>query len=167
MPDTYYIRDGEREYKVETDGVETTVDGSIVPISSVREDSRCGVTFRFESRALSAVIERNSRHIYVAHRGREYVLESETARERLLKRFAGANSTDHKATDITSTMPGLVVRIAVIEGQRVSKGETVLILEAMKMENDIRSPMDGEVKSIHVQAGQPVEKGDQLMRIES
>ena len=64
-------------------------------------------------------------------------------------------------------MPGKVVKITVEEGQTVKKGETVLILEAMKMENEIKSGIDGTVKAIHVSEGDALEENVLMLEIES
>ena len=63
-------------------------------------------------------------------------------------------------------MPGLVLEIQVQAGQTVSKGDTLLILEAMKMENVLKAAADGVIKSIHVQKGAAVEKGALLLELE-
>ena len=55
-------------------------------------------------------------------------------------------------------MPGLVLKILKKVGDNISKGETVMILEAMKMENEIKSNVDGIITEIHVSEGKPVEK---------
>jgi biotin carboxyl carrier protein len=55
-------------------------------------------------------------------------------------------------------MPGLVVKLSVSVGESVKKGQGLLILEAMKMQNEIKSPMDGVVKEIKVSEKQAVEK---------
>ena len=54
-------------------------------------------------------------------------------------------------------MPGLVVKLLVEEGQEVSQGDPVLIVEAMKMENEVKAGRDGVVGTIHVAAGDSVE----------
>ena len=72
-----------------------------------------------------------------------------------------------KVGDIKAPMPGLVLEIAVEIGQTVTKGDKVLILEAMKMENVIKAAGDGVVKAIHTTKGQPVEKGQLLIEMES
>jgi biotin carboxyl carrier protein len=64
---------------------------------------------------------------------------------------------------IKSPMPGKVVRILVKEGNLVSKGETAIILSAMKMESEYRVPVDGRVLKIHVTDGDIVEGGQLLM----
>ena len=63
-------------------------------------------------------------------------------------------------------MPGLVLDIPVEVGQEVEKGEGVLILEAMKMENVIKSAGVGTIKAIHIKQGEAVEKGQLLIEME-
>ena len=60
---------------------------------------------------------------------------------------------------VTAPMPGKIVGVKAAVGQAVKKGETVLVLEAMKMENDIVAPQDGTVASINVSTGDAVESG--------
>ena len=60
-------------------------------------------------------------------------------------------------------MPGKIIEIKVSVGQEVKAGDTILILEAMKMQNEIAAPSDGTVKSISVSAGQSVKVRDQLV----
>ena len=63
-------------------------------------------------------------------------------------------------------MPGLIKEISVSEGLEVKKGETLIILEAMKMENALKSPRDGKVKKINAIKGNAVEKGQVLVEFE-
>lgn len=72
----------------------------------------------------------------------------------------GANTTPIKAQ-----MPGTVVSFNVAVGDKVSEGDVVLILEAMKMENEVTAPISGVVKSIHVEKGSSVVEGDILIQI--
>ena len=65
--------------------------------------------------------------------------------------------------EIRAPMPGLVLRVAVSEGQAVEAGETLVVLEAMKMENAIKAPAAGTVERVAVEAGQAVEKGAVLV----
>lgn len=67
---------------------------------------------------------------------------------------------------LKAPMPGRVVLIEVTVGQRVQRGDGLVILEAMKMENEFRASGEGTVKEIRVQAGQAVNPGDVLMIIE-
>jgi biotin carboxyl carrier protein len=63
-------------------------------------------------------------------------------------------------------MPGKVVKIMSKVGDKVQKGQTLLILEAMKMENEIKAGIDGVVKAIHVKAGDALENGILMMEVE-
>jgi len=68
-------------------------------------------------------------------------------------------------TSVKSPLPGVIVSIAVKEGDRVTKGQLLLVMEAMKMENEIKSPSDGEVISIKVAHGQAVLQEENLIEI--
>ncbi len=61
--------------------------------------------------------------------------------------------------DIKAPMPGTILSLGVKQGDQVKKGQVLLILEAMKMENEILAPRDGKVAALAVQAGQTVETG--------
>jgi pyruvate carboxylase subunit B len=67
---------------------------------------------------------------------------------------------------VTALMPGLIIEIAVKEGDSVKKGQGLLIIEAMKMQNELKSPKDGIVKKIIVKKGQTVNNNDKLIVIE-
>lgn len=64
---------------------------------------------------------------------------------------------------ITAPMPGTILDVRVKEGQHVKRGDVVLILEAMKMENEIMAPNDGTIASINVEKGTSVNTGDVLV----
>jgi len=68
-------------------------------------------------------------------------------------------------TTVEAPMPGNVWKIIVKEGQQVKEGETLIILEAMKMENEIPAPCDGVVASLHVAEGADVNGGDLLVSL--
>ena len=63
-------------------------------------------------------------------------------------------------------MPGLVVKVEVAVGDRVTAGQGVVIVEAMKMENELKAPVDGVVARIAVQERQTVDKGTTLIVLE-
>jgi pyruvate carboxylase subunit B len=73
--------------------------------------------------------------------------------------------TTADARTITAPMPGSILRIVVREGETVSSGDTLVVLEAMKMETDIKSPVDGTVTSIEVSQGDMVTAGQVILRI--
>lgn len=66
---------------------------------------------------------------------------------------------------VKALMPGRIVRLNVTKGQQVRKGDSLLVLEAMKMENEIQAAADGTVDEIFVEAGQTVDGGAELVHI--
>ena len=83
----------------------------------------------------------------------------------LAEQLGFSSKVAKKANDIKAPMPGMVLSVLVEEGQEVSKGESVLILEAMKMENVIKAPADCKVKLVKVKQGQAVEKNQVLIEL--
>ena len=75
---------------------------------------------------------------------------------------APAASSAAGSITVTSPMPGKILAVKASVGQAVKKGEVVLILEAMKMENEVVAPEDGTIASIDVAVGAAVEAGDTL-----
>jgi biotin carboxyl carrier protein len=72
----------------------------------------------------------------------------------------------HAAGELTAPMPGQVRAVNVSEGHAVTKGQTLLVLEAMKMEIRIHAPQDGMVKKLFVKQGQTVEREQMLIEID-
>ena len=94
---------------------------------------------------------------WVFHDGRVFVLEDESA-----KRARGRHS--HGA--LTAPMPATVVTVKVSPGDQVKAGDTLIVLEAMKMELPVRAPGDGRVKAVHCRAGELVQPDVNLIELE-
>lgn len=72
---------------------------------------------------------------------------------------------DENAISVKATMPGTIVSFNVAIGDKVSEGQVVAILEAMKMENEVTAPASGVIKSIHVEKGSSVVEGQVILQI--
>ncbi|MEA2030082.1 MAG: biotin/lipoyl-containing protein [candidate division Zixibacteria bacterium] len=83
-----------------------------------------------------------------------------------LRKTAGISSGSSVAKALKAAMPGLVLDIKVHPGDKVKKGQPLVVLEAMKMENIIKSLGEGIVKTVNVENGGAVEKGDTLLEFE-
>ena len=81
----------------------------------------------------------------------------------LLKSLGMDNLAAKKVLELKAPMPGLVLNILVNEGDTIAKGDSLLVLEAMKMENIIKSPTEGVIKKIHAVKGTAVEKNQLLI----
>ncbi len=119
-----------------------------------------------ENRSLEAVVEERDNIWQVLMKGELYSVHVQDERA---YRLAQARSSDVGSSGdatIRSPMPGLIVAVPVAEGDVVTKGDKVVILESMKMENELRAAGDGVVSRILVAKGDSVEKGQDLVIIE-
>ncbi len=107
-----------------------------------------------------------TRQFEIKINGNLYQIRLEDQYDQLVKKLGLTVKKTHKVKDIKAPMPGLVLSIQVEVGQTVQKGDPLLILEAMKMENVLKSPGEGTVKTIHAQQGAAVEKGYLLIEMD-
>jgi len=98
--------------------------------------------------------------------GIKYQFNAKDKYDELLHSLGMDATVSKKVSDLKAPMPGLVLEVSVEGGQSVSKGDALLILEAMKMENVIKSPTDGVIKSISVNKGETVEKNQIILNFE-
>ena len=98
--------------------------------------------------------------------GNKYPLTVKDEFDLLLDKLGMSSMNDKKINEVKAPMPGLVLDIKVNVGDTVEKGDSILVLEAMKMENVLKSPAEGVVKSIHISKGEAVEKGQLLISFE-
>ncbi|MBK7818477.1 MAG: acetyl-CoA carboxylase biotin carboxyl carrier protein subunit [Sphingobacteriaceae bacterium] len=94
----------------------------------------------------------------------KYTIELKDKYDELLHSLGMDNVASAKINQIKAPMPGMVLNILVHEGNEVKKGDVLLVLEAMKMENMLKSPTDGIIKKIAVQKGNAVEKNQLLIQ---
>ncbi|MBI5824402.1 MAG: biotin/lipoyl-binding protein [Chloroflexi bacterium] len=98
-------------------------------------------------------------------RGRQFQVKIEDEREKRLKTAAGGVGGEGGEFHLKAPMPGLVVSVLVEEGQEIKKGQVMLILESMKMQNELKSPRDGTMGRIRVKAGESVEQKQALLSL--
>ena len=118
------------------------------------------------SRSEVCLVEGSGTDWVVTIRGRRIPVAVRTWREGVLADAKSASSHHDGPVEVRATLPGLVVAVAVQEGDEVAQGATLLTVEAMKMQNEVRSPRAGRVAALAVVAGQPVAAGAPLLRIE-
>lgn len=104
----------------------------------------------------------NGSHRYVAVAGGTWMLEKPRPRQ---QRHHGTHAGD-ASSSIEATMPGLVREVLAVEGTEVKRGDTLVVLEAMKMELRLSAPCNGRVGRVHCTTGQVVERGQVLVELE-
>lgn len=167
------------KYVVEVDDqtleLDVTADESGATIRHEDQELAGDVAGGGQAGSLSLILEGESYEAYLSFAdgvysvtlgGHVFRLSVEEAVRARLHGLAGGHKAHDGPTTITAPMPGLVIGIPVEVGQSVKRGETVLILQAMKMENELRAPRDGTVASIQASPGQTVAQGQALLALE-
>lgn len=109
---------------------------------------------------VTAYVSSDNTKRWVTIHGQTFLLTKSSGARR------GGHGGHHAAGELIAPMPGQVRAVNVSEGDAVTKGQTLLVLEAMKMEIRIHAPQDGTVKKLFVQQGQTVEREQMLVEIE-
>lgn len=98
--------------------------------------------------------------------GNKYEVNIDNELDQLIQKLGLTINGKQKDNNIKSPMPGLILDVMVKEGQEVKEGDTLLVLEAMKMENMLAAPKDGVIKKVAVAKGNAVEKNQLLIELE-
>lgn len=109
---------------------------------------------------VAVAVDGDTVHVHLD--GETYALEFRHALDRLAQALAGASEDSIKAS-----MPGSIISLDVAEGDTVETGQTLLVMESMKMETTIVAPRDGVVETLHVGAGQTFDKDALLVTMQS
>ena len=108
----------------------------------------------------------DSEKIAVTIEGYTYEALVRTALQERATEVIEETGSAHHTKEVKAPMPGMILKIKKHPGDTINIGESIIILEAMKMENDIKSPSSGIIKEIFVNEGTPVDKGAKLFSIE-
>jgi biotin carboxyl carrier protein len=110
--------------------------------------------------------ERNGYRVMVSSQGYEgYEVRVLDERAYRASQVSGAMAGGAGDSAIKAPIPGLVVKVLVAEGDEVAAGQTLVILEAMKMENELRAPRSGVIATIKAKPGNSVNQGDVLITL--
>ncbi len=160
----YAYQIGDQVYTVELDktsqGFRAHLGGETYEVKLLLSDSG-ELSFLIGDRPQRTFSSCGDSHLWVAAQGQTFDLRSPRAVTRR-KQGQEAEAHAHAEHQVLAPMPGQVRAVQVSEGAAVEKGQTLLILEAMKMEIRIQAPRAGQVKQLSVKIGQTVER-DQLL----
>jgi biotin carboxyl carrier protein len=148
---------GKSLYRVAIDGNEFLVDG--------KKTGRTNYSLIVDNRSFEIEVDSAEDEYWVLVDGRNYHVQ--LVDERRVR--VGGDQSDLQLRGrqkVSVPMPGKVIEVLVAEGDSVERGQGLVIVEAMKMENEVRSPTAGEVKEIKVKPGDAVEGGAVLVIVE-
>jgi biotin carboxyl carrier protein len=144
-------------YKVSVNGNEFLVDG--------KKTGRTNYSLIVDNRSFEIEVDNSEDEYRVLVDGRNYRVNLIDERRARVDGAAGGIQPEGRQK-VSVPMPGRVTAVLVSEGDIVEKGQGLVIVEAMKMENEVRSPISGEVKEIKVKSGEAVEAGTTLVIVE-
>jgi biotin carboxyl carrier protein len=161
----YEVSVGEYKYMIEVNQEgQVTLDGQDVQVDFARIGlGLCLLLVNHES--FEGLVEQKEDVWQVLFRGDLYEVQVADERTQLMRARAGMAVPDTGELPIKAPMPGMVVSVLVEIGQEVAKGDNMVILESMKMENELKTPRAGKVERINVAKGDSVDQGQVLVVI--
>ncbi len=143
---------------------EALIDGVLHRLDLRAIDDEGSYSLLLNNRSYDVLVERAGEGEYrVLINGVLYTVQVVDERAKRLAEAAGAFLPTSGEFVLKSPMPGLVIAVPVSEGESVKKGQVLVILESMKMQNELKSPREGTVSAVKVKAGQSVEQNQVLV----
>jgi pyruvate carboxylase subunit B len=161
----YIVTVGDERFEVEVSGERVTLDGRTVAARLERIDGTAFQVAHVDQVAHRLAMRHGPAGWAVQLRGRTRVVEVVDERTHRLRALTAGPAGAQAGGVVRAPMPGMVLRLEIEEGQRVSRGDGLVVLEAMKMENEIRAPGDATVTRVHAVPGVAVEKGAPLVEL--
>jgi biotin carboxyl carrier protein len=140
------------------------VNGKILEIDFESVDGQPVYSLLIDGKSHEGYVYADETNWQVLLRGRLYQATVEDEREKRLKTTTGGISEDGEF-HLKAPMPGLIIAIPVSEGELVQKGQVLIILESMKMQNELKSPRDGKIHRIRVKPGDTVEQKQPILNV--
>jgi biotin carboxyl carrier protein len=164
----YIVAIAGREVEVEVDGEQVSVAGRTVPAALASVPGTPLRQLTLDGRAEAVAVERlGSGRWAVTRLGERTEVEVLDERARHIRSLTATGERARGPAALKAPMPGLVVRVHAEPGQTVAAGASLVVLEAMKMENELRAAAPGVVRAVRVGAGAAVEKGEVLVEFEA
>ena len=127
-------------------------------------NNRFNFVLNGKSHLLHLINENGTYHVHL--NGTYFPVRVEDERTRQLRKLVEKRTLQNGGQTVVAPIPGLITRIRVKKGDEVKRGDGIVLLEAMKMENEIKAEVDGIVSKILVNEGVSVEKDQSLIVIE-
>lgn len=163
----YITTVGDKEYLVEILGNNrVSVDGNTCSVDFESVSGHPVFTLLVDGKSYEAHILPEEDEWQVMLQGTLYTAVVEDEREKRLRAAAGSSVAETGEFNLKSPMPGLVVKLEVNVGDEVKKGDVLLILESMKMQNELKAPRDGKVMRVSIKDGDSVEQKQHLLSLE-
>lgn len=162
----YVTTIAEREFLIEIlDEHHVAVDGVVYEVDFETVSGQPVHSLLVDGKSYEAHVYPGDNGWQVVLHGKLYPVIVEDEREKRLREALGGGVAEQGEFHLKSPMPGLVVAVSVVEGQPVEKGDVLVILESMKMQNELKSPRAGTVTRLRVKPGDSVEQKAVLLSV--
>jgi len=156
----------DKTYTVELlDGGRISVNGEIHDFKFVQVGDQPVFSLLLDDNSYEGLLYNDDGTWQVFLQGAMYAALVEDEREKRLRGQASASQSEDTDFHLVAPMPGLVVNLPVSEGQEIAKGDVLLVLESMKMQNELKSPRAGQISRVRVAEGDSVEKKQVLLSV--
>ncbi len=155
-------------YNVSCDDNQYTLNDANVNLD-ISEQANGLISVLVENKSYTAIVEKidkKSKEVTLKINGHNYTVSIKEPIDQLLNKMGLDLKANQKAEPIKAPMPGMILKILVEVGQKIEKGDGLIILEAMKMENILKASATATVKSIKIAEKTVVEKGTVLIEME-
>ena len=155
------------EYAIEIiDERHISVDGRVLAVDFNPVSGQPVYSLLVDGQSVEAYVYPGEEKWEVLLMGRQFQVMVEDERDKRLRAAAGGSISETGEYHLKAPMPGMVVSILVEEGQKIEKGQVMLILESMKMQNELKSPRAGIVGRLRVKPGESVEQRQTLLSVQ-
>jgi biotin carboxyl carrier protein len=162
----YFSAIDNKEYTIDIlDERHVTINGKIFEVDFESVSGQPVYSLLIDGKSYEAYVYQGDESWQVLLQGHQYPVQVVEEREHRLKSAAGGKVQAAGEYQLKAPMPGLVVAIPVTDNQQVEKGQVLVILESMKMQNELKAPRAGRVGRIKVKPGETVEQRQTLLSL--
>lgn len=162
----YITTIGEREFLIEIlEDNQIRVDGNLYSVDFESVGGQSVFSLLLNGESYEAYAYPVGKAWQILFDGRSYEAMVEEEMERKLRIASSSRVSEAAEFHLKAPMPGLVIGVAVVDGQAVQKGDVLVVLESMKMQNELKAPRSGQVTRLRVKPGDRVEQQEILLTL--
>jgi len=162
----YITTVGDQEFEIEiVDEHHVSLNGTLYEVDFDSVSGQPVVSMLVNGKSYEAYVYEDLQVLQVLLHGRMFPVVVEDEREKRLRAASGSRIAERGDYHLRAPMPGLVIAMPVGEGQEVQKGDVLVVLESMKMQNELKSPRPGVISRLRVKPGDSVDQHQTLLTV--
>lgn len=163
----YIARINDQEFEISIEGEnQIVVDGETYSIDFRSVGGQAVFSLILDGRSFEALVQPSPEGTQVLLQGHLFPVQVEDERQRRLRESTTSKAAETGIIYLKSPMPGLIVSVQVQVGQLVERGQNLVILESMKMQNELKAPRAGTIEQVRIKHGDRVEQNQILLTMD-